>query len=78
MLRRMGTSTIMTRRVTSNGINEVSDTKMEMTRAGWSGTAAGVSMRTRMATRHAHRDGRRSETSNEGITFGHDTAGANN
>ena len=78
MLRRMGTSTFMTRRVPSNGISEVSDTNMEMTRVGWSGTAAGVSMRARMATRHAHRDGRRSETSNEGITFGHDTAGANN
>ena len=73
MLRRMGTSTFMTRRVPSNGISEVSDTNMEMTRVGWSGTAAGVSMRARMATRHAHR-----ETSNEGITFGHDTAGANN
>ena len=56
MLRRMGTSIFMTRRVPSNGINEVSDTEMEMTRVGWSGTAAGVSMRARMATWHAHRE----------------------
>ena len=39
---------------------------------------AGVSMRARVTTRHAHRDGRRSETSANGITFGHYSAGAKN
>ena len=76
MMRRMGISIFMTRRVPRSGFSELRGTAMEMFRVGWSGSAAGMSMRARMTTRHAHRDGRRCETSNEGITFGHDTAGA--
>ena len=33
-------------------------------------------MRARVTTRHAHWDRMRSETGTEGITFGHDAAGA--
>jgi hypothetical protein len=77
-LRRMGTNIFMTRRVPSSGFSEISSTAIGMTRFRWSGAAAGVTPRARVTTRHAHWDGRTSETSKEGITFGHDVAGAKN